>query len=235
MEHTGQIISPVLALHTEEELERGARLLLLRASRRVRPDDVWRYFAAWDLPEQHVLEIPEHIVHGGLDLERGDTFLVLADPNLLGLVVRQGGLSSVLIFNPPGVVRCDPNADDYPRPPPRPRILSCQSRALRLAMARSERRAKALLFRYLAREQKWELRAYRRFTVVGQDGLTYRIYAWSGMNVRLVEGDKEVCSLCVVAKLENPVPTLDLMLAQKVLLENDISQFLKIAIRRPIE
>ena len=233
----GQIIRPVLALHTEEELERGARLLLLRAARRVRLDQTWDYFAAWDLPLRHSLDIQEPVLGGGLDIERGDTLLSLADPNLLGLVVRKGDLSSVLIFNVAGVVRADPNAPDFVRPPARPLRDVLPSaplpRTVRRKKMQVEKRAKSLLFKYLAREQKWELRGHGRITVTGQDGRIYRIYAWQGMNVRLVEDDKETKSLCVVPKPEvTSLPVYDLILAQKVLLENDVDSFLKTAVIR---
>lgn len=231
----GQPISLVMVPRTEEELERGARLLLLRASTPINPEDAWAYLGSWDLANRHTLEIPEFLVHGGMDLERGDTFLALADPNTLGLVARQGECSSVLIFNPPAVARLTPMVERgvFPVGPPARRIPPEPAR-VRQARLRIERRARALLFQYLAREQKWELRAHRRFTVVGQDGLTYRVYAWSGMNVRVFDGEKETQSLCVVPKPETPLPVFDLMLAQKVLLERHISKFMEMAVRRTL-
>lgn len=231
LEHPEERIVPVLSTHTPEELERGARLLLLRAARRVHPDDVRMYFAYRDLIPEHILEIPEMLVGGGMDIERGDALLVLAEPNLTGLLVRQGDLTSVIVFNPAGVIRVDPLAERLPPPLLFPQV----PQALRQANLRIARRARALLFTYLVREQKWELRAHRRLTVTGQDGATYRIYAWQGMNVRLVEGNIETCSLCIVPDSEvTTLPVYDLMLAQKVLLETNITKFKEIAIRHRV-
>lgn len=234
-EHEGRSIRLELAEHTDEELERGAKLLLLRAAnrRRVQPDevDVW-FNQHCDLISQHILEIPEFLVGGGdYAIERGDALLVLTEPMCLGLVVRKGNLSSILVFNPRGVVRVDPLAERLPPPPLRRRWQPTpESRIQKRLRLQVERRAKALLFQFLSREQKWELRAYRRVTVLGQDGRVYRIYAWHGMNVRLVVGDKETHSLCVVPKPEvTTIPVLDLILAQKVLLENDVESFLATA------
>jgi len=230
--HQDPQISVELAEHSEEELEQIARLLLLRAATRVRPGDAWQVLAEWDLPLVHTLEIPDLLVAAGGEIERGDTILALTDPGFLGILVRQGDLSSILIFNSMGVLRLDPNADPgaYPRAPRRP--VFREPRVTRQQRFRSENRAKALLFRFLTREQKWELRAFRRVSVTGQDGRTYRIYAWQGMNVRLVEDEKETWTFCVVPKADTPLPVLDLILAQKVLLERNIEEFFKIAVRR---
>lgn len=230
LEHEGTIVEPVLAPHTEAELENGAKFLMLRAARRVRAEDIYYHFADLDLPERHAFEIQEQIIFGGDDLERGDALLVIADPSFFGLVVRQGELSTVVIHNPLAIVRTDPLAAAYIRqravpPPP----VFWENQGKRRERLRAERKSKALLFRSLTREQKWELRAHQRVTVKGQDGATYRIYKWQGMNVRLLEGAEETASLCIVPTAETPIPVYDLMLAQKVLLESQIDEFMKIA------
>lgn len=236
-EHDDHRVFPEMVVRTDEELERGARLLLLRAAQRVRPDDIRLYFDVWDLyPPMHSLSIDEHLVGGGLDIERGDALLFMTDPNLLGLVARQEGRSSVVLHNPRGVVRLDPNAPALgPVNLPRRFLERRETQAVRRKRFSVEQRAKALLFRYLTREQKWELRAHRRITVWGQDGREYRIYAWQGMNVKLVENGEETTSLCVVPKPEvTTLPVLDLILAQKIMLETEVGHFLETAVHRTI-
>jgi hypothetical protein len=181
------------------------------------------------------LDSPEVVVGEGLDdIEREPVMLVMADSTFLGLVARQGELSSVLIFNTPAVVLTDDNAPNFPRVPLPPRLQGVphETQANRKARLRAEGRAKALLFRYLVPEQKWELRAYRRITVIGQDGRTYRIYAWHGMNVRLVENGQETYTFCIVPKPEHRLPVFDLILAQKVLIETSLPDFFKLAVQR---
>ncbi len=91
---------------------------------------------------------------------------------------------------------------------------------------KSERRARALLFRYLTREQKASLRAKGFFEAQGQDGHSYRIAAYNG--IKRVEQGVETWSYCFHAE-EVRLPSYDLMLAQKLFIENDIKSFLETA------
>lgn len=90
---------------------------------------------------------------------------------------------------------------------------------------RADKKAKALLHRYLTQKQKWELRATKGFTVVGQDGVMYRVEGFAGVLLPgtpfgwCIHSDSKVTTL----------PDYDLMLAQKVLLESDIEAFMTTA------
>lgn len=90
-------------------------------------------------------------------------------------------------------------------------------------------KAKALLHRHLSKPQRWELRATKAFTVVGQDGRPYLVTEGTANNVKLLVDGKPRYSLCVVFKDHAPLPLYDLMLAQKTLLELDIRFFLRTA------
>lgn len=103
-----------------------------------------------------------------------------------------------------------------------------QDRGQRKAKRRArqaDQKAKALLHRYLTREQKWALRATRGFDVTGQDGVTYRVAGFRGVFLPgtpfgwCIHSDQKVTTL----------PDYDLMLAQKVLLESDIEAFMAVA------
>lgn len=211
----------LMADRTEEELEAGIKALLLRAARRVRPEDVFHYFAQSDLAVGHN--------HGGM-LDIDGEMIVVTDPEFVGVVGRARSGSGAAIYNQKGVVRVDPTAPPLERQPMLGyfrRIFTLEKPFTNAAL----RRAKALFFRYLSREQKWELRAHKRVTTIGQDGREYRIYAWQGGNVRLVEDGVETTTLCVVPNpaVTPKVPVHDLMLAHKLLLENAVGEFLSTA------
>lgn len=94
---------------------------------------------------------------------------------------------------------------------------------------RAQRKAKALLHQFLTRPQRWDLRASKSFEIVGQDSFTYRITEGSCNNVHRIEPDgTHLWSLCLVTTGPR-IPTYDLMLTQKLLLETDIQRFLKTA------
>lgn len=90
------------------------------------------------------------------------------------------------------------------------------------AHRKAEKKARALLFRYLTREQKWSLRASNGFEVVGQDGLTYRIVSEHLGRSVVLRGH---LSYCFHAK-EIELPRFDLMLAQKLYIETRTADFL---------
>jgi len=96
-------------------------------------------------------------------------------------------------------------------------------REARLAVVR----AKALLHRHLTKQQRWELRAKKAFTVQGSDGNTYLITEGTANNVKRVKNGRPDFSLCVVSDYNLPV--YDLMLAQKLLLETNAPHFVSLA------
>ncbi len=104
------------------------------------------------------------------------------------------------------------------------------SKKTRREAFRANRKAKALLHRFLSKEQRWELRASKAFRVIGQDGRTYLVTEGLAGNVRLVEGTEHLATLCVVPRYEvTSLPMYDLMLAQKILLESQTEKFLRTA------
>lgn len=86
-------------------------------------------------------------------------------------------------------------------------------------------RAKALLFRHLTREQKWDLRARRAFDVQGGDGRTYTLSA-DESNITL-DHDGRHLSLCIGP--EGNLPSYDKMLVRKILAEADPERMLRTA------
>lgn len=90
------------------------------------------------------------------------------------------------------------------------------------AQRKAEKKAKALLFRFLTKEQKWSLRADRSFNVVGQDGLTYRIIHGEFGGSVIWQGKKRYC----FHSKEVNLPHFDLMLAQKLYIETRTTDFL---------
>lgn len=107
------------------------------------------------------------------------------------------------------------------------------TKLLRRDRRRADARAKALLHRALSREQRWELRATKAFTVQGKDDKTYLITEGSTSNVKLLENGVQTHSLCVVAK-GTALPVHDLMLAQKLLLEHNPEAFWGLAVVRDL-
>lgn len=88
-------------------------------------------------------------------------------------------------------------------------------------------RAEALLVSSLNPEQAAEFREWRSFTLHSKDGKrTYRITYGIAGNVFEVERGQAIASYCIHP---TGVPTEDVMLAQKLMLETDEESFLKIA------
>lgn len=96
----------------------------------------------------------------------------------------------------------------------------------------ANRRAAELLQSHLSVEQRTEFEREKTFTVIGKNGQRrYRIRkGWAGNIDELDKDGKRVAILCGHA-IES-VPEGDNMLAQKLMLEHDEDQFLKIANRR---
>jgi hypothetical protein len=107
------------------------------------------------------------------------------------------------------------------------------SKKKRRDLRRADIKAKAILHSQLTREQRWELRATKAFTITARNGKQYRITEGSASNVQLLEGGLPVQSLCVVAQGVQ-LPVYDLMLAQKLLLEASPEHFLQLAVVRDI-
>jgi len=97
------------------------------------------------------------------------------------------------------------------------------------AYRKANGRARALLHKHLTKKQRWELRATKAFTVIGQDGRIYQVTEGSASNVFMLEDGEPIYRFCVVPKVTS-LPMYDLMLAQKVLLENNIQLFLNTAV-----
>lgn len=91
---------------------------------------------------------------------------------------------------------------------------------------KARQKAKALLHRYLTKEQRWQLRASHAFRVQGADNHVYEIREKEHGNVYRVSEDGFDYNFCLVADNVS-VPVYDLMLTQKLLLEKDIEGFLK--------
>ncbi len=96
----------------------------------------------------------------------------------------------------------------------------------RRALLRAERRARSLLHQFLTREQRWNLRARRAFLVKAQDGRTYEVHQGGG--VRLIVDGRATTSFCIRPS-GLMLPSGDLMLAQKLLLETNVEHFLATA------
>lgn len=94
---------------------------------------------------------------------------------------------------------------------------------------RASVRAKALLHKYLTREQRISLRGQRSFNVIGADGRQYEITEGSCNNI-LTEWQGHKLSLCVIHRDYAWLPIYDLMLTQKVLLETQPEAILNIAV-----
>lgn len=92
---------------------------------------------------------------------------------------------------------------------------------------RAENKAKALLHRYLTKEQRLELRKTKAFTAKAKDGKSYYITLGSSTNV-FIEHEGTKYALCVIPKTW--LPTYDTLLAQKIMLETDPEAFLRLAV-----
>lgn len=222
------------------DLEACARAMILRAARLNPPVTVsrntwWRRFEDYDVPFSTFLALPD---------ETGREVLVaVTEPHFFGVLPNDpiDGVA-LLIFNTRGIVLLD-TTDALPAELPileraadhvrETRLFGrLEPRVQRRARLRAERKAKSLLFGHLTRKQKWELRAYDRITVQGEDSQMYRIHAKYGMNVQRLDAEGlPVETLCVVPKNREPIPVFDLVLAHKVLLQNQIDEFMKVANR----
>lgn len=103
------------------------------------------------------------------------------------------------------------------------------TRKARRERARAELRAKALLHRFLTREQRLEFRKTRGFTMKGKDGREYLVTHGSSTNV-ILEHEGEKYALCVIPEKDwGQIPVSDVLLAQKIMLETDPEAFIRLA------
>ncbi len=110
-----------------------------------------------------------------------------------------------------------------------------EQKAKAAAAIEAERRATELLLDHLDAQQIADFKRARRFVVHSRDGeRAYRIQYGKQGNVYLLDKDRRtpVASYCIHPDI-NCCPTEDVMLAQKLLLEADEKEFLRIANRRP--
>ena len=94
---------------------------------------------------------------------------------------------------------------------------------------RARRRARRLLVANLNPEQRRELKRKGHFHVAGSKGNIYRIASSLPFNVRLA-GEARRSRIFFCLEAEDPdLPMEDVMLAQKLLLETDEGEFLRLA------
>jgi hypothetical protein len=112
----------------------------------------------------------------------------------------------------------------------RQRELAAEAVKRDLEAKKASKRAKRLLTSHLTKAQAESLEKHGFFEIV-VEGKTYRIRQGIYGNVRLIENGKETKSFCIQP---GGIPAEDAMLAQKLLLEADEKEFLKIAKARVI-
>jgi hypothetical protein len=95
----------------------------------------------------------------------------------------------------------------------------------------AEKKAEALLLRYLRPDQATTYQAEGYFDVEGGDGRGYRVRKYSGPNVDLIEKGEVVATYCIYPI--GGVPVGDKLLAQKLFLEADPASFFRVALKHP--
>jgi hypothetical protein len=96
-------------------------------------------------------------------------------------------------------------------------------------LKRSKKRAKKLLLHHLDPRQRKQLRRKGHFDVSGSRGNAYRISSSFPFNVRLA-GDAKRSRIFFCTEAEDfAIPKWDVMLGQKLMIEADEGEFLKIA------
>jgi hypothetical protein len=97
---------------------------------------------------------------------------------------------------------------------------------------RAYRRSRHLLRRCLTPAQRIEFERTRAFTVRGGSGRLYRIGYGSYVNVDVLAASGKVDHRLCAGPSGVPIPAV--MLAQKLMLEAQEAEFLRIAIRHPV-
>ena len=107
-----------------------------------------------------------------------------------------------------------------------------RSRRPRFPLSKAEQRASTLLKEWLTREQRIQYEQQGYFDVLGSETRTrYRIRYSPQMNVdQLDKQGRRVAVLCFLP--ETHLPVCDVMLSQKIMLENDEVAALSVANRR---
>lgn len=93
----------------------------------------------------------------------------------------------------------------------------------------SKKRAKKLLLRHLLPHQRKQLRRKGHFDVHGSRGHVYRISSSFPFNVRLAGYARRSRIFFCTETEDQSIPKWDIMLGQKLLIEADEGEFLKIA------
>jgi len=99
---------------------------------------------------------------------------------------------------------------------------------------RADKKARALLFSHLTKQQKWHYRAHGCIRFTGGDGHEYEIELNVCNNVYKLEDGHRKVRYCVVFKGHRRLPLYDLMLAQMVILKVNPDYFHEIAIKSEI-
>lgn len=121
------------------------------------------------------------------------------------------------------------------RPPLSAEAIAAADRAARVLVDEADKRAAALLLANLTAEQAEDYRRTQSFVVVqplqfGRPARRYRITFRLAGNVYLLDDEGlDVERYCIHA--QEPIPVADNMLAQKLMLEADEEQFLRVANR----
>lgn len=105
--------------------------------------------------------------------------------------------------------------------------LAERAREMEAKRKAAEVKARALLVEHLSEEQREELDRHKWFHVMGKDGFQYRIVFKAMHNVFRVEDGRRTVEYCLVSR--DPIPTYDLMLMQKLMLEVMPDEFHRIA------
>lgn len=108
----------------------------------------------------------------------------------------------------------------------RERIRRHGAKKRRKAERKATAKSRALLHRFLTKQQRKELRALQAFQIRGGDGLMYKI---APGQVCLLDGDVPIASFCIVQKDDGYLPVYDLMLARKLMLETNPAEFWSIS------
>jgi hypothetical protein len=110
-------------------------------------------------------------------------------------------------------------------------VLRPQEEALptRKERKRSAKRAKKLLLHHLDADQRKQLRRRGHFDVTGSRGTVFRISSSFPFNVRLAGFAKRSRVYFCTEAEDHAVPKWDVMLGQKLMIEADEGEFLKVA------
>jgi hypothetical protein len=111
-----------------------------------------------------------------------------------------------------------------------------EAEALRLRREAADKTAKALLDMFLTPAQQKTMNEIESIIVKAENEKWYRIRKGSSCNVDELDGEngKVVARLCVVPRWDYQVPVADQMLAQKLMLETNAAEFMRIANRFPV-